>query len=55
MCSCLQLAGDSIGFINYQLYAELESPDTTAQQVRPSAAFLVVLQQLADPICICIQ
>ncbi|KAI3424732.1 hypothetical protein D9Q98_008121 [Chlorella vulgaris] len=28
----LQLAGDSIGFINYQLYAELESPDTTAQQ-----------------------
>jgi hypothetical protein len=52
VCSCLQLAGDSIDFINYQLYAELESPDTTAQQVRSSAASLGALQQHADPICI---
>ena len=30
---CVQLAGDSINFINWQVYAELESPDATAQEV----------------------
>lgn len=29
----LQLAGASIDFVNWQLYAELESPDATAEEV----------------------